>query len=41
VLFLIAVSQRFRIHAVRVGVLAIALVLLAYSLYVLVTLPRV
>jgi len=41
VLFLIAVSQRFRILAVRVGVLAIALVLLAYSLYVLVTLPRV
>src|SRR5215472_4339654 len=40
VLFLIAVSQRFRIAAVRVGVLAVALVLLAYSLYVLATLPR-
>lgn len=40
VLFLIAVSQRFRIAGVRVGVLAVALVLLAYSLYVLATLPR-
>jgi hypothetical protein len=40
VLFLIAVSQRFGIAAVRVGVLGVALVLLAYSLYVLATLPR-
>ena len=40
VLFLIAVSQRFRIVAVRFGVLAVALVLLGYSLYVLATLPH-
>jgi hypothetical protein len=40
VLFLIAVSQRFRLMAVRVGVLAVALVFLGYSLYVLVTLPH-
>lgn len=40
VLFLIAVSQRFRIVGVRMGVLAVALVLLAYSLFVLVTLPH-
>jgi hypothetical protein len=40
VLFLVAVSQRFRIVEVRVGVLGVALVLLVYSLYVLATLPH-
>jgi hypothetical protein len=40
VLFLIAVSQRFRIVGVRIGVLGVALVLLGYSLYVLATLPH-
>jgi hypothetical protein len=40
VLFLIAVSQRFRIVEVRIGVLAVALVLLSYSVYELATFPR-
>jgi hypothetical protein len=40
VLFLIAVSQRFRIFSVRVAVLAVALVLLGYSLFTLATLPH-
>jgi hypothetical protein len=40
VLFLVAVSQRFRIFSVRVGVLALALVLLAYSGYELLTYPH-
>jgi hypothetical protein len=40
VLFLIAVSQRFRIFSVRVGVLGVALVLLAYSIFALASLPH-
>ena len=40
VLFLIAVSQRFRIAWIRIGVLAVALVFLGYSLYQLVVLPH-
>ena len=40
VLFLIAVGQRFRVRAVRIGVNALAFGLLAYGLYNLATLPR-
>jgi|SRR5215469_35868 len=40
VLFLIAVSQRFAITAIRVGLLTVALLLLGYSLYGLVTFPH-
>src|SRR4029453_3445211 len=40
VLFLVAVGQRFRLSGVRLAVLAIALTLLAYALYSVVTLPR-
>jgi hypothetical protein len=40
VLFLIAVSQRFRIFSVRVGVMGVAVVLLGYSLYALATQPH-
>ena len=40
VLFLVAVSQRFRIFSVRVGVLALALVLLSFSGYELLTYPH-
>ena len=40
VLFLIAVGQRFRVRAVRIGVNALGVGLLAYGLYNLATLPR-
>jgi hypothetical protein len=40
VLFLVAVGQRFRLFGVRVATLAMALGLLAYALYHVVTLPR-
>jgi len=40
VLFLIAVSQRFGIAAIRIGLLTVALLLLAYSVYGLVTFPH-
>jgi hypothetical protein len=40
VLFLVAVSQRFRIWGVRIGAIAVALVLLGYALYEVATLPR-
>ncbi|HYW26705.1 MAG TPA: hypothetical protein VE953_21210 [Terriglobales bacterium] len=40
VLFLVAVSQRFRIVGIRLSVLAVALVFLAYSVYTLALLPR-
>jgi hypothetical protein len=40
VLFLVAVGQRFRLRGVRLAVLAIALALLGYALYTVVTLPR-
>jgi hypothetical protein len=40
VLFLVAVSQRFRIFGVRIGAIAVALVLLGYAMYEVATLPR-
>jgi hypothetical protein len=40
VLFLIALSQRFRLHGVRVAILTVALVILAIVLGVLITYPR-
>jgi hypothetical protein len=40
VLFLIALGQRFRVRAVRIGVNALAVGLLAYGLYNLATLAR-
>ena len=40
VLFLVAVGQRFRLNGVRLAVLAIALALLVYALYMVITLPR-
>jgi hypothetical protein len=40
VLFLVAVSQRFRLWGVRVAAIAMAVVLLAYALYVVASLPR-
>ena len=40
VLFLVAVSQRFRLVGVRVATLVMALGLLAYALYHIATLPR-
>jgi hypothetical protein len=40
VLFLVAVSQRFRIWGVRIAAVAMALVLLGYALYEVATLPR-
>jgi hypothetical protein len=40
VLFLVAVSQRFRILGVRIGAIALAAVLLGYALYEVATLPR-
>jgi hypothetical protein len=40
VLFLVAVSQRFRLWGVRIGAIAIALALLSYALYQVATLPR-
>jgi hypothetical protein len=40
VLFLVAVSQRFRLWGVRIGAIALALGLLSYALYQVATLPR-
>ena len=40
VLFLVAVSQRFRLWGVRIGAIALALALLSYALYQVATLPR-
>jgi hypothetical protein len=40
VLFLVAVSQRFRLFGVRLATLAMALGLLAYALYHIASLPR-
>jgi small neutral amino acid transporter SnatA (MarC family) len=40
VLFLVAVSQRFRILGVRIGAIAMAAGLLGYALYEVATLPR-
>ena len=41
VLFLIALSQRFKAHGVRTSVLALALVLLALSLGLVISYPRI
>jgi hypothetical protein len=40
VLFLVAVSQRFKLRGVRIATIAIAFGLFAYGLYQIVTLPR-
>jgi hypothetical protein len=40
VLFLAAVGQRFRVRAVRLGAMAVAVGLLGYGLYTVSTLPR-
>jgi len=40
VLLLIAISQRFNIHGVRVGLLVIATLLLCFPVYHILTLPR-
>ena len=40
VLLLTAVSQRFKIHAVRIGISGIAVLLLCFPLYRILTLPR-
>ena len=40
VLFLIAIAQRFRVRGVRIGANALALLVLAFALYGLSTLPR-
>ena len=40
VLFLVAVGQRFRILGVRIGAIAMAVVLLGYALFEVATLPR-
>jgi hypothetical protein len=40
VLLLVAISQRFRTHQVRVGLAVLALALLAIPLYRIITLPR-
>jgi hypothetical protein len=41
VLFLIAIAQRFRVRGVRIGANALALLVLAFALYGLATLPRI
>jgi hypothetical protein len=40
VLFLLALSQRFRVRQVRLGVLVVAIVLIAYGLGSIITFPR-
>ena len=40
VLFFVAIAQRFRLRGVRIGANAIALVLLAFAVYGVVSLPR-
>jgi hypothetical protein len=40
VLFLVAVSQRFRVHGVRIAAIAMAFALLVYALYEVLTLPH-
>jgi hypothetical protein len=40
VLLLIAIGQRFTIRGVRIGLLAIALFLLCFPVYRILTLPR-
>jgi hypothetical protein len=40
VLFLLALSQRFRVFRIRVGVLVLAGGLMLYGLFTLITLPR-
>ena len=40
VLLLIAISQRFKNHAVRFGLLVVALFVLCFPVYHIITLPR-
>ena len=40
VLLLMAISQRFKIHAVRVGIVVVAILLLCFPIYHIFTLPR-
>ena len=40
VLLLMAISQRFKVHAVRVALAVVALLLLYFPLYHILTLPR-
>ena len=40
VLLLMAISQRFKIRGVRMGLLVIALLLLCFPIYHILTLPR-
>ena len=40
VLLLMAISQRFKIRGVRLGLLAIAALLLCFPVYHILTLPR-
>ena len=40
VLLLMAISQRFKVQAVRVGLAVIAALLLCFPLYRIITLPR-
>jgi hypothetical protein len=40
VLLLLAISQRFKIHAVRVGIVIVAVLLLCFPIYHIFTLPR-
>ena len=41
VLFCVALEQRFTVRGIRIGANALALVLLLYTLFTLVDLPRV
>ena len=41
VLFLIAIAQRLKVRAVRIGASAVGWLLLAYTLFSLITLPRI
>ena len=40
VLFLTALSQKFKVHSVRLGLLVLCAVLLAIALYFVATYPR-
>jgi hypothetical protein len=41
VLLLMAISQRFKIHAVRVGIVIVAILLLSFPIYHIFVLPRI
>jgi hypothetical protein len=40
VLLLMAISQRFKVHVVRIGIVVIAVLLLCFPIYYIFTLPR-